>query len=321
MKLSELKQMMQVLHTLEGSSRQDIHAQVLARLGLEPGNIYQELEMDSRFVDTHRDVSHSNSSISLHSHTFYELLYCRSSCGAEYLVGPDRYRLQNGDVVLIAPGVSHRPLLPAHMDEPYTRDVIWISPEFMEGLTRFFPLITLDSGSYAALLRTDPSRQEPLSALFRNGIREAERQAPGWEMALLGNTVQLIALLYRAFADHTAAPLQAEKPELLNRVMAYVEAHLEEKITLQDMARSFYVSESTISHPFREKMGISFYRYVTQRRLIAAKNLIGEGIALEVVGRQVGFSDYSSFYRAFKQEFGISPRQYRKLQETSDPAL
>ena len=45
--------------------------------------------------------------------------------------------------------------------------------------------------------------------------------------------------------------------------------------------------------------------------LFAAKNLIVEGLPLEAVAEQVGFSDYSAFYRAFKGEFGISPRQFR----------
>ena len=96
--------------------------------------------------------------------------------------------------------------------------------------------------------------------------------------------------------------------------MAYVENHLSEKITLTDMARRFYVSESTIIQHFRKKMGISFYRCVTQQRLIFAKNLIQKGIPLETVCRQVGFTDYSTFYRAFNQEYGLSPRQYRGLQ-------
>ena len=61
-------------------------------------------------------------------------------------------------------------------------------------------------------------------------------------------------------------------------------------------------------------MGVSFYHWVTQRRLIAAKLLIEEGKLLEEVAETVGFTDYSSFFRAFKQEFGISPRQYRKMQ-------
>ena len=68
-------------------------------------------------------------------------------------------------------------------------------------------------------------------------------------------------------------------------------------------------------------MGVSFYRCVTQRRLIAAKALILDGHPLENVGQQVGFSDYSSFYRAFKQEYGIPPRQYRKLQELSESSV
>jgi AraC-like DNA-binding protein len=97
-----------------------------------------------------------------------------------------------------------------------------------------------------------------------------------------------------------------------------VESHLAERITLENTARRFWVSQSTITQTFRERMGVSFYRCVIQRRLIAAKSLIEQGVQLEDVGRQVGFTDYSTFYRAFKKEFGISPRQYRKLQNPED---
>ena len=69
-----------------------------------------------------------------------------------------------------------------------------------------------------------------------------------------------------------------------------------------------------MTQTFRNRMGVSFHRCLTQRRLIAAKTLIAEGIAMEEIGRAVGFSDYSTFYRAFRQEYGISPRQYRGLQ-------
>ena len=174
---------------------------------------------------------------------------------------------------------------------------------------------------YRTLLRTGGTRWESLGELFRKGVREAEAQAPGWEMAVLGNSIQILSLLYRAFLDQSTAPMKAEKPELLDQVLAYVETHLAEKITLEDIARHFYVSESTISQTFRKKMGVPFHRCVTQRRLISAKALIEKGTALETVAHQVGFADYSSFYRAFRQEYGISPRQYRKLQETPDPIL
>jgi len=320
-KLSEIQGLMRRLPDYKVSKNPEEQRRLLRQLGLEPGELYQELEMESRFVDTHRDTSWSNSTVSLHSHTFYELLYCTNSCGAEYLVGSDRYRLQKGDILLIGPGISHRPLLPEQMAEPYKRDVLWLSTEFMESLVLLYPVIREQRPTYSTLLRTGGTRWEFLGELFHKGVKEAETQSPGWEMAVLGNTIQILSLLYRAFLDHSTAPMKAEKPELLDQVLAYVEAHLEKKITLDEIARHFYVSESTVSQTFRKKMGVPFHRCVTQRRLIAAKALIEKGVALETVSHQVGFVDYSSFYRAFKQEYGISPRQYRKLQENTESIL
>ena len=319
MKLTELQNLIQKLNV----SNQQIqtmrnHQELLNQVGLEPGKFYQELEMESRFVDTHRDVSHSNANVNLHSHSFYELLYCTNSCDAEYLVGSERYRLQKGDIIFIAPGVSHRPLLPKEMTVPYQRDVMWISQEFMDVLATDFPEVDISHLCCTGLLRANQSRQELLGTLFRHGVREAENRRPGWELAVAGNTTMLLIQIYRAFLNRSAEPLQAEKPELPDLVMAYVEEHLAQKITLAEVAHHFYVSESSISQHFRKKLGVSFYRYVTQRRLISAKALIESGLHLETVSEQVGFTDYSTFFRAFKQEYGISPRQYRKLQDGSD---
>lgn len=282
----------------------------LKSIGFEPGTFYQELEMTSRYVDTHQDLSMTNSQVNLHSHSFYEILCCQNTCDVEYLVGAERYRLQKGDVVIIPPGVSHRPLLPEQMAEPYRRDVLWLSQEFAASLPHFLP--------EPQLLRTAGTQWEFLSELFRNGVRESEQRRLGWEEAVLGNSLQILVYIRRALDDRTAAPLRVVQPELLDLVMAYVEEHLAQKITLADVAKHFWVSQSTISQTFRNKMGVSFYRCVTQRRLIAAKSLILQGLPLEQVNERVGFTDYSTFYRAFKQEFGISPRQYRKMQEYQD---
>ena len=121
-------------------------------------------------------------------------------------------------------------------------------------------------------------------------------------------------MLERALQDNGGMTLGAEKPELLDEVVNYIEANLAEKITLSDAAKRFWVSESTISQTFRQKMDVSFHHFITQRRLIAAKSMILEGMSMDEVSARVGFADYSTFYRAFKQEYGISPRQYRKMQ-------
>lgn len=311
MKLSDIREPSQtVFQPMTDAEFLKKHEQKLREL-TQRSNFYQELEMESRYVDTHRDVTGSNALVQLHSHTFYELLYCRSASNVEYLVGTDRYKLKKGDIVLVAPNVSHRPILSDWSDEPYIRDVIWISEEFVSKVKeRFLP----DSGDFfqrSCMFRLDSA---PIGELFRKGVLEAEAREVGWEAAVISSTLSILTSLLRALGKEK--PMKAEKADLLDQVLAYVELHLGEKITMADVAKHFFISESTITQTFRKKMGVSFYRCVTQRRLIAAKALIEQGAPLEAVAEQVGFSDYSSFFRAFKQEYGISPRQYRKLQPT-----
>lgn len=288
------------------------------RAGVNPGEVYQELEMESYFVDTHRDVSEAGTQVGLHSHNFYELLYCRSECALEYLVGTRRYLMQKGDVVFVPPGVSHRPLLNKDMQQSYVRDVVWVSEEFMRNMCMWFPELLDHVGRESNLLRVDETVREELGKLFEQGVIEAENRAGGWELAVLGNTITLMIRLRRACEDQAAQPMKAEKPQMLDRVLHYIEENLSGRITLTDVARRFFVSESTITQLFRKKMGVSFYHCVTQRRLIAAKTLIDQNVKLEDVSQRIGFSDYSAFYRAFKKEYGISPAQYRKLQQNID---
>lgn len=315
MKLSELHKLTQVVTEDISANDQKKKYEILLAMGIDPNTFYQELEMTSHLVDTHRDVSYSNSHIQLHSHAFYELIYCRNTCGAEYLIGSERYRLMRGDLIFVPPGVSHRPLLPEQISEPYKRYVLWMSQTFMEQYAEYFPYPFTEKQTCASMLRTGGTKwHDKLAELFRMGVEESERQEDGWEAAVIGNTITLLTQIKRATNDQTAHALEAEKPELLDRIMEYVELNYDKEMVIGEVAKTFFVSASTVSHLFKQKMGISFYRYVTQRRLIEAKKLIEKDFHLEQVAMQVGFEEYSGFFRAFKKEYGISPRQYRNLQ-------
>lgn len=288
--------------------------EALQKEGVAFQNFYQELEMSSPMVDTHRDETHNNAVMSLHSHDFYEMLYCRECRGVEYLVGAECYRIQSGDIIIVPPGISHRPLLLEEENAVYRRDVVWFSRAFVDLTMKMLPYQQLQFGLQEVIfLRTKATKWEFLEALFAKGVQEAEDEAPSFEGIVVGNTIMLLTQITRALGESGSVQMRAKKPELLEQVMAYIEDHLQEKITLEEIARQFYVSVSTITNLFRQKMGTSFHRCVTQRRLIAAKSRISAGENLEDVSRAVGFSDYSSFYRAFKKEYGITPRQYTQL--------
>ena len=320
MKQSEMRAIIRADVNPESTLNVAKDRQRLAEHGIDPSSIYQELEMDSPFVDTHGDISTSIDSVRLHSHAFYEILFCRST-GPQYLLGANRYRLQHGDVVYIPPGVSHRPLFLESLAEPYSRYVIWASPAYAAELKTAFPQQDLLPAE-AFVLRTADTPYEMIGTLFRAGVEESANRHLGWQAAVSSNTTMLLVQLLRARTQASTLPPPEEKRELLDKLLVFIEGHLAEKITLADTARQFMVSESTIDQLFRKRMKASFYHFVTQRRLIAAKTLLLDDVTAEQAAARTGFGDYSTFYRAFRREYGISPAEYRRLQLSAGaPAL
>ena len=101
------------------------------------------------------------------------------------------------------------------------------------------------------------------------------------------------------------------KTAMMTKITAYVDNHLQERLTLRIIATHCGVSVSTVTQLFHKQADSTFHDFVTNRRMIMADRLIRDGNPLEQVGKMVGYQDHSTFYRAFRQYFGTSPREYR----------
>ena len=99
----------------------------------------------------------------------------------------------------------------------------------------------------------------------------------------------------------------AEVDYFLQQALGYIEKHLGEKITLEDLAKHTLRSKSSFCHLFEEKMKITPKQYILQKKLALANKLICEGMSPTTVAVRVGYENYSNFYRMYSKHFGIRP--------------
>ena len=213
----------------------------LAGEGIVIGNLYQELEMSSGPVSFHRDITYGRQSISLHSHSFYEIMFCRSADRVEYLVGSNRYLLTSGDLILVAPGVSHKPILPDDMQYPYERDILWVSADLMGRMCELFPNTPIANFESFSLLRTKGSNWGYIGDYFSDGLREFEEMQTGYEESATAIAVLILTHLCRAAGSGETHHSQAEQPTLITSFIEYIENHLHDPLTLDSIASHFYV--------------------------------------------------------------------------------
>ena len=101
-------------------------------------------------------------------------------------------------------------------------------------------------------------------------------------------------------------------PRVLQRVRDYVETHLEDSISLQNLASTAGLSTSHFSRAFKQSEGMTPHRYLLHRRVRRALGLLAETtLAMSEVAMASGFADQSHFCRQFRKLVGATPSRYR----------
>jgi AraC-like DNA-binding protein len=97
------------------------------------------------------------------------------------------------------------------------------------------------------------------------------------------------------------------------QVLSYINAHLDGDLSVAGLAGLVYTSKYHFMRRFRAQTGYSVHQYVLEKRLLAAAALLRAGTPAQQAGLRCGFQDYSAFYRAFKRQFGVPPRQFGEV--------
>lgn len=247
----------------------------------------------------------------LHHHDFYEAYFFLSG-NVQYIVESKSYLLTPGDILLIRPMELHQPILSS--GERYERVVLWLNKTFLENFGMpDLPLsscFTAAARDQAILLRPEEPMRNLLSVLLDGLIAETASQEYGHEACSLAYLAQILAYLSRLTTRLPQETEGKDSSSVVYRVIHYINEHCREELTLDCLSNRFFISKYHLSREFARVTGISVHRYLVQRRLSLARQMMAEGMSSTEVYQHCGFGDYSNFYRAFKNEYQMTPREY-----------
>ena len=250
-----------------------------------------------------------------HYHEFDKLILLLNG-RVTYVVEGVTYFLQPWDILLVQHNMIHRPIIDP--TEPYERIVVWLGRDWLA--SRSDPGEALDTCFHTArdrgfhLLRVDGNRR----LQYMQTIQQLEESLCSREFGAgrLSDTLcqqLLIAVNRDLLRSRTAAEAQDSyrvDPKM-EEILKYIVQHLEEDLSVDALAKRFFLSRYYLMHRFKAVTGYSVHQYISQKRLLRAGELIREGVPVMKAAEQAGFSEYSTFLRAFQNTFHMSPREFR----------
>lgn len=248
-----------------------------------------------------------------HYHDFYEIFFFIDG-NVDYWINGSLYPLVQGDILLIHPTELHKPVPTDEIDR-YERIVLWIDKNYLSNIENgvLEGCFLNEKPIHNKVLRLSDDKKEQLFSLAHSLCEEYGGKKFAGDVCAYSLLLQILVQINRLTQSNS--PVDKEEyntPTLISEILAYINEHFAERLTLDSIANHFFISKYHISHEFKNAVNTSLYRYIIMKRLNAAYTLLSEGKPANEVCTMCGFGNYTVFFRAFKAEFGISPTECAK---------
>ena len=267
--------------------------------------------------------------IEYHYHDFDKILVFFKG-NIEYTIEGKVYTLIPNDIVLVPQGDSHKvePLLKELYDEhignavskienkgaEYVRLVIYLSPRFLmqfeENGMNLRNCFLQAKDKYSHVVRESVKGEKlllDLATQLKQSVLQKDAEALG---SLFQKTIllQFMILLNREIKKESIHFVDTSRcNKKVVDIIQYINSQLTDEISIDRLSERFYISKYHMMRQFKAETGYTIGNYINQKRLLMARELLRQGEAVTKVYLDVGFKDYSTFVRAYKQLFGEIP--------------
>lgn len=249
-----------------------------------------------------------------HYHEFDKIILLLSG-KVTYVVEGKSYFLKPGDILLVQHNMIHLPEIDP--SEPYERVVLWLGPEYLEKHRRdgesLSDCFRLTHERSFHLLRGSSEMRKKYMDIFQSLEEALGEDAFGHSLLADTYFLQLLIHLNRDLREDRTAELTEtyRYDPKIEEIMRYVESNPAEDLSVEAISKRFFLSRYYLMHRFKEISGYTLHQYVNQKRIQYAGELLRKGTAVMKASEMAGFSEYSTFLRAFQNTYHMSPREFQ----------
>lgn len=248
-----------------------------------------------------------------HYHDFNKIIIFISG-NVTYLIEGKAYKLKSWDILFIGSNDIHKPVIDS--EGTYERIIIWINSSFLKkqndndcNLLACFEKASSDGFNLLRLSQGSLGKVRYIISQLENACNSNEFGSHVLQNSLF---LQLIVYMNRLFLgiDKKDKIGEVEYDENISAVLKYINENLIDDLAIDSIASHFYINKYYLMHSFKKQTGYTIHSYIIKKRLIMANNLVKSGNSIGEACIRAGFGDYSSFVRAFKNIYGLSPQKY-----------
>jgi AraC-like DNA-binding protein/mannose-6-phosphate isomerase-like protein (cupin superfamily) len=259
-------------------------------------------------------ITKSPQDIATHIHDCYELYYFISGDITYYIEG-NSYKVNSNDLILTNSKELHRILF--NSDSTYERKFIHFKPEYVSSfqIDGYNMLNYFDNRKlgYFNKIEAKDVIESGIDNLWKEIEGMTPESTPENQVIIKALFVQILVKISKIFSKYNNPIMDSHQYDTkIISILDFINKNLSEKLSLDLLQQKFFVNKYYLCHIFKINTGFTVMEYITYKRIMKSIELMLSGVSVLNASHTVGFSDYSSFYRAFKNITGISPKQYAK---------
>lgn len=246
-----------------------------------------------------------------HYHDFYKIIIFLQG-NVTYSIEGRNYSLEPYDVILVNSGEIHRPII--DNDMTYERIIIYISPEFMNNykddnydLSLCFKKTTEECSHVLRIDSLQKSKLYQVSSELERSFSDNSYASELYQKLLF---LEFMIHLNRAvILNHITYIENSISNDKIIEIINYIKNNLDNEITIDTLADSFYINRYYLMHLFKQETGYTIGQYISDKRLLLAKQMLQNGCSVTESCYASGFKNYSTFLRAYKKAFKAIPKK------------